>query len=379
MENEELIKSLIIGTIFIAGIFAVIYSLFFFRTNFINNYFCQQSASIRSMLSNYLGDFFASIISDIFQSNFFNAVPLVCSVNNIVIDASAENADTVIANEIISCWEKFGEGKMDGIYPNSNFLCSIITYESEDKNDYVDLMNVYSIVYNRSNMGDYETFSLGNDYSLDEINPFRFCLEDAYNIFLMQELLNNGIYLGEIKDNKLAGYNINYSLKKGAEQQSLPLTYSYLEECSNDSAAEILGLIAKSSCLSLKEGAINLFRLNASMHNYNDSTSCFFTALDSITQGKLPIRLSDSEIESAVMPMELSGEFNQSLKIYNGTFYVKFFDFAYWLRARFGSDTFYFAEMNDMLYSSASLLTPYQHDYVALGYSPEIKIKEAEE
>jgi hypothetical protein len=376
--DEELIKSLILGVIFIAGAFAVIYSLFFARTNFINNYFCEQSASMRSMLSNYFGDFFTSIISDIFQNNLFNAIPLACSVNNMVIDASAEDADTVIANEIISCWEKFGANTKDGIYPNSNFLCSIITYESEDKNDYVDLMRVYSIVYNRSNMGDYETFSLRNEYSLDEINPFRFCLEDTYNVFLSQEILNNGIYLGELRDNKLAGYNANYSLKEGAESQSLPIAYSYLEECSNGSAAEILGLLAKPSCVSLKEGAINLFRLNDSMHNYNDSTSCFFSALDSITQSKLLGRLSDNEIESAVVPVELYDEFNQSSRIYNGTFYVKFFDYAYWLRARFGPDTFYFSEMNDVLYSSGSLLAPYQHDYVALGYSPEIKIKEAE-
>ncbi|MFA5333749.1 MAG: hypothetical protein WC376_04610 [Candidatus Nanoarchaeia archaeon] len=361
---EDLTKSLILGTLFLIGILFIISLIFFARTNAINNFFCQQTGSIRSMFSNYLGDFMAGLINDVFDNDVFNTVPLICSQNVIEIDASKEDADMVIANEIISCWEKFGAGTQDAIYPAINFLCSTITYNSTNPKNYVDLMRVYSIVYNRTDMQNYETFNTDKRYPLDKANPFKFCLEDNYNLFLTQEILTRGIILGEFKNGSLIGNNTRHQL-------------------SGESNINIFSsaMLSYPTCLSLKEGAINLFRLNYSIYNYDsDSISSLFLSLNLITAIKMQNKLPDEIIGQRVMPIPIdsSAEFNQSSKIYQGTFYVKFFDYAYWWHNKQNNDFFLFSEMNDMLFPAnfiqrITIPNENEHDYIALGYSPELK------
>ncbi|MFA5333712.1 MAG: hypothetical protein WC376_04425 [Candidatus Nanoarchaeia archaeon] len=361
---KEETKEILLGAIFFIGVLAIISLIFFARTNAINNFFCQQTGSIRSMLSNYLGDFMTGLINDVFNNDVFNTVPLLCSQNVIEIDASKEDADTVIANEIISCWEKFGAGTQDPIYPSSNFLCSIITYNSTNPKNYVDLMRVYSIVYNRTDMQNYESFSTEKRYPLDKANPFKFCLEDNYNIFLTQEILTRGIILGEFKNGNLIGNNTRHQL---SGESNLNIFSS--------------SMLSYPTCFSLKEGALNLFRLNYSVYNYDyNSVSGFFVSLNLITAIKMNYRLSNDKIGPIVTPLPISSsaEFNQSSKIYQGTFYVKFFDYSYWWHDKLNYDFFLFSEMNDMLFPATfldrlTLPDENQHDYVALGYSPELK------
>jgi hypothetical protein len=362
--NDELLKGLILGMVFLIGILSVMYFLFTIRFNAINNFFCQQTSTVRSMLSNYLGDFLTSIINDVFKSDAFNTIPLICSKNKIIINPLTEDADKVIANEIISCWEKFGADTQDGVFPNPDFLCSVIGYESDNPDNYVDLMRVYSIVYNRTNMKNFESFSMGNNYWFDYNNPFRFCIDEPYNKYFIKKLLYNGIILGEFKNGVLVG---NKSLRT-FDATSSTLLLNNLAASSNlvSIVLDALSFIPLPeylpTCFSLKEGALNIFRLNASLKYVNVSS-----------------RINYKKFDEVVTPLALASEFNQNSKIYQGTFYVKFFDFAYYMNPFSSRGAFKFSETNSYLYPNGALISDYlvDHDYVALGYTPEIKLTES--
>lgn len=429
MQIEEIVP-IIIFLVFISGSFTIFFSIYDLGGTYLNNVMCQQSASIRAMINGFFSGFWKLMIGGS-KFDVFSLIPLICQTNTITIDDdSSLDPNKVISNEIASCWEKFGSGETDPIFPDASFLCSEIVFESTDVNKYVDLMKVYSLLYfNKSIIPTYQDAELPSIYYevginpneivedvadllkenayYFEVSPFRFCNYIDYQLHLNSKLVKDGIYYGtedNIKKNfasegidSLSLYSKNMITNLEFENIELTDNPTYNPDCNSNYEScsplssfpqVISGInfnsVPSSACLSLKEGVLNTWRLyNDYINEWKDS--CIVKCKE---DSKLIDEYNNCKTECLDLVNELllkiipsSDTFN-STRLYQGRFYIRFFDFTHWLLEG-DKNLFVSDESQTMLFPISKLafdtntqmfsLSRDNHiDMVVLSYEPKV-------
>ncbi len=358
--QEDTIR-LIAGIAFLAGVILVVFSLMNLTLSPITNYLCKETVNYRSMISNYLGDFMTWAVSG---TGAFEAFPLLCYTNQITLDETSTNWDSQVASEIVNCWERFGEGQKSGLFPRATFDCANITFNSTNPNLFIDLMKVYSIVYEKTNLKNYdENMELGNHYQLESSSPFRFCLDSKYLPLLNNELKERGLYRGNVQNNTLKGYSTRYSFNadsKTALTSNNPCI-SFKEAALNvqlaseglknsDWMCDVSGCddckkgctgtnwacswwcgVTNQDCVEDSEGnqecSINADGIRCIQNCGEDKETCKTRCESESTSYFLTQKELESFINSTT-PMP--AEYNQSAKLYSGRIYISFKDYRYW-------------------------------------------------
>ncbi|MDD2679023.1 MAG: hypothetical protein PHS81_04030, partial [Candidatus Nanoarchaeia archaeon] len=284
-----------------------------------------------------------------------SAVPLMCYTEERIIDQNIrQDPSVLLANEISACWNKFGAGRKDPLFPDVTFLCSKIVFISNDPEVYIDLMKVYSILYfNKTVFQAIDVEMQEFDYELDKSNELRFCISpsefyESSNYLssqyeLNKKILQEGMALGNIDFNKnyLMGTALGYNLTEVDSEVFYQLSDS-------------------DACLSLKESALNLyFMKNDFLQTWNNS--CFIRCnLNCDTDVCSEKCLNDCEalamgeensFYEKISPLPIvdeNNEFNQSMRIYEGIFYIRFSDYpGHTLQMQ--EDFFFFPETGNVI------------------------------
>jgi len=399
------IVPIILLLIFIIGSFSVISSVSVLSNIYINNVMCQQSASIRSMVNGFFSGFMKWIIPD----NFFTIVPLICSQNEIIIGPdSRTNPNTALANEIASCWEKFGSGTKDPLFPDETFLCSAIVFRSDDPDRYVDLMKVYSLLYFNKSLFETE-FVRPEIFSGDEAeseeeaakydfeyNAFRFCSSGSNQVALNEYLIAHDMNIGE--ENYLTRTLQGTSSKELSDSSEAEITYTGFDEL----ILRLIDLFPNTNfyytipaCLSFKEAALNSWKIN-NLYLAAWSTSCKKNCINECKESAAckagciskcnDLIAKFSEKISEVTPA--SDAFNQGTIIYDGVFYIRFYDYTHWMVDDTSLESFTYPETENLvypinpdlfLYDSSSVVDlviklgkpEKNHDYVIVAFEPD--------
>ncbi|VVB75146.1 Uncharacterised protein [Candidatus Tiddalikarchaeum anstoanum] len=266
---------------FIIVVLFVVFSLSNLASSFLGNSFCSTTVTVRSMFANLFGGF-SGIARAVIPTKVFNSIPLMCKTEAVVVKPDTENVEEMIANKAVECFNKFGGGKLNGLFPYASFLCSVIIYDVPDDGEhYIDLMKVYDKILNNSNFdknfdygdevntvddrltnlasifGTY-TYNKYNTFNYD--NYFRFCLNPNYYYYTTEQSSRMNCH-SKTSTGILEGY-VNHYIDDNWETGADPTLYSYYS-CSIDNSFSFLDLFT-TKCLSLRESAVNLWSLNLS-------------------------------------------------------------------------------------------------------------------
>lgn len=296
--NQEQILQLIGFLIFLAILIPFIMPLIQMMLGFMGNQFCSSSVQVKSLFNNmFLGAFGRAVIPD----KIFEMVPLVCH-SDVVIEE--ESIEETLAQEIIQCYEQFGAGTLNGVFPDNSFLCSAVVYDGElgEEAEAVDLMQVYSILMNDPDFNlnlEVDLIepeqNLLQSKSLDYNNPFRFCLYPTYQLNILENMMdfntelfnNNWDESDEISEltnfdqaddviqlvRETNGVCWGYA---GLEEDT---AYLYGESCWHPLVEnerewwmheiENAGMNNRNSCFSLREASLNDWQLNLMAESVN--------------------------------------------------------------------------------------------------------------
>ncbi len=125
--------------------------------------------------------------------SIFNMMPLIARVEVETVQEPDYLVD-VLANKIVHCWNIYGEGRKNGVFPYKSALCSAIVFDVPyDSENQVNLADVYNrlLNYSSSREGVLDLREFDYDTStLDAANAIRFCLPKNY-----QGVINYNTYL----------------------------------------------------------------------------------------------------------------------------------------------------------------------------------------
>ncbi|MBN1923307.1 MAG: hypothetical protein JW791_00930 [Nanoarchaeota archaeon] len=183
MADDDMVPQMIGVVLFIVLVVLVFFPLLQNATGFMGDSFCSLSVQTRSIFNNlFAGAWGRAIIPD----DIFNILPLMCRYN---VEVETSDFEELLAEKIVECFNKYGAGRMDGVFPHASILCDaliydapVLTYEQgADNTEYlttgVDLMRVYALILNDSNFE--KTFDYDNP-GLDNSNYFRLCFKPVY-------------------------------------------------------------------------------------------------------------------------------------------------------------------------------------------------------
>jgi hypothetical protein len=430
--TNEAIAQIILIAIFVVGL--VIFVLPILQAGLVHmgDVVCGSSVQLRSTFANlFLGWFGRAIIPD----RFFDLIPLMCRIHVQTVTEADEEVEKLMADEIVDCFNKFGGGRLDGVFPHASILCSTIIYNvpvdyTTDEYE-IDLMEVYEEILNHEDFD--SVFDEDADEGLlDYKNYFRFCLRPEYQVNIFRHMdtwftsdvnICRGSTATAVVSSGAAASPSGGDSEEGHEFSGDECTDEFQASVIIDWLSEEAISSVRNSCFSIMEAAVNNWQFDMrdsssildiiskmdmiqlcselcyrdceyssedyvafqecedACDNNCDSFSCNRLLADNPNCGGKFV----DDIKHLFYPhsgVNPSGGFSKGAVLRRGTIYIRFFDYTDWIQQLTDLKWHYFPECeNDIILlgplkggirEAVDLDASRKHDYIAVCYTPYI-------